>query len=353
MKIHLLKYHFDRLEDVQFESRDEVDIDYRTKSVVGWNNRTGKLRVRIKQGELVTRTSHFTLGSHQDDVIRLHGNPITAKIESNKESWGFKESASWGLVTIDRNTRKVIGWSNYEGVLKVKMKFGNNATEMTFVTVGSHQDDVVRIEGTPYRIEIDESEETWSYKGYNSYRSWDSYNIVKISRNDRKVVGWTNEGGLKVRLDPGEHVTQSSHFTLGSHRDDVIRLQGTPQKVDKRTWGEVWTYSQGIRDSWVAIESRNDKVTSWYNSGGDIGTELRVLLRPGNRTTHASYFTRGSHQDDVLRLQGTPSFVNYPSKSEKKFGFASSTVTIDRRTDMVIRWDNASGNLKIGTQPRR
>ena len=113
------------------------------------------------------------------------------------------------------------------------------------------------------------------------------------------------------------------------------------------------TYSGYFEDSWVAIDRRTNKVYGWYNSGGEFGIELRVRLTPGNRSTKALYYTRGSHQDDVLRLQGTPRSVKFTTESEKIWLYGSSTVTIDRKTEKVISWDNTSNNLKIGTQPRR
>ena len=213
-------------------------IDHKTKEVVKWYNKTGGLRVHIKQGEHGTLSSHFTIGSHQDDVIRLHGTPTTAIKEPNKESWRF-ELASGGWVSIDLRNRRVIGWSNYEGGLKVKMEPGKQVSGMPYFTLGSHQDEVVRLHGTPFAIEIDEIRENWSYKHRNSYRDSYSSNKVGIDWTNRKVVGWSKRGSLKVRLGSGEHVSQSSHFTLGSHRDDVIRLQGTPREVDIRTRYEI------------------------------------------------------------------------------------------------------------------
>ena len=43
---------------------------------------------------------------------------------------------------------------------------------------------------------------------------------------------------------------------------------------------------------------------------GNEPTRRRVWLASRRNTGNASYFTRGSHQDDVLRLQGTPSEIN-------------------------------------------
>ena len=355
-EIEVIKFQYDRREDMKYESRDEVDIDYRTKKVVKWYNKTGKLRVSIVQGEHFTLTSSFTLGSHQDAVIRLHGTPTTAMRVSDKISWRF-ESASGGWVSIDSRTRQVIGWSNYDGGLKVKMEPGAQVSGMPHFTLGSHQDDVVRLQGTPVEIENQESKESWYYEVLGSYRSRSGSNTVSISQTDRKVVGWSNRGSLKVRLDRGEHVSQSSHFTLGSHRDDVIRLQGTPKEVEIGSQFESWTYDGGShflafpweKGATVILNRESKNVVNWDNGSG----RLNVRMQPGDKITQLPYFTRGSHQDDVLRLQGTPSSIEFLSDTEKIWDYEESTVKIDRETKKVTGWDNTSKNLLIRTQPRK
>ena len=362
-EIEVIKFQYDlhdRREGMKYESRDEVDIDYRTKKVVKWYNKTGKLRVSIVQGEHFTQTSSFTLGSHQDDVIRLHGTPTTAMRVSDEISLGF-ESASrvWSLerVSIDPRTRQVIGWSNYDGGLKVKMEPGAQVSGMPYFTLGSHQDDVVRLQGTPLEIVNQESKESWYYEVLGSYRSRSGSNTVSISQTDRKVVGWSNRGSLEVRLDRGEHVSQSSHFTLGSHRDDVIRLQGTPKEVEIGSQFERWTYDGGShflafpweKGATVVLDRVSKNVVNWDNGSGS----LSVRMQPGDKTTQLPYFTRGSHQDDVLRLQGTPRSIVFLSDTEKIWNYEQSTVKIDRETKKVTGWDNTSKNLLIRTQSRK
>lgn len=58
------------------------------------------------------------------------------------------------------------------------------------------------------------------------------------------------------------------------------------------------------------------------------------------------YFTRGSHEDDVLRLQGTPSeLITYIERVETWF-FGDSMVLIGSQTRRVLEWLN-EGNLKV------
>ncbi len=74
-----------------------------------------------------------------------------------------------------------------------------------------------------------------------------------------------------------------------------------------------------------------------------------------SRSTNADYrnvFTRGSHSDLVLRLQGTPDGINTYS-SKEVWWYGSSTVDIDTRTSLVLSWSNHSGNLRASLSPRR
>ena len=59
-----------------------------------------------------------------------------------------------------------------------------------------------------------------------------------------------------------------------------------------------------------------------------------------------TYFTKGSHQDDVIRLQGTPQRI-YDLYNEEGWSYGASSVTISKRTNKVLRWSNIGGNLNI------
>ena len=62
------------------------------------------------------------------------------------------------------------------------------------------------------------------------------------------------------------------------------------------------------------------------------------------------FFTRGSHQDDVLRLQGTPTGIDTLSDSEI-WRYGLSTVTISKRSREVTEWSNLGGNLRVRLVP--
>ena len=216
---------------------------------------------------------------------------------------------------------------------------GANVTASAYFTRGSHEDDVVRVQGTPSRID------RYPSVGYETWRYGSS--SVTISTSSRRVTDWSNRtGNLKVRLIPGANVTASAYFTRGSHEDDVVRVQGTPSRIDRypSVGYETWRYGS----SSVTISTSSRRVTDWSNRTGN----LRVRLIPGANVTASAYFTRGSHEDDVVRVQGTPSRIDrYPSVGYETWRYGSSSVTISTSSRRVTDWSNRTGNLKVRLIP--
>ena len=208
-----------------------------------------------------------------------------------------------------------------------------------YFTRGSHKDDVLRIQGTPTRINRFPSsgKEVWAF-GLSS---------VSISIATGKVQEWSDHArNLRVRLEPGPRVTDAQYFTRGSHKDDVLRIQGTPTRISRfpSSGKEVWAY--GL--SSVSISIATGKVQEW----SDHARNLRVRLEPGPRVTDAQYFTRGSHKDDVLRIQGTPTRISrFPSSGKEVWAYGLSSVSISIATGKVQEWSDHAHNLRVRLEP--
>lgn len=284
-----------------------------------------QLRSSTPSATTTTATGYFTRGSHQDEVLRIQGTPSRVNKYSDHEVWNYGLSS----VDISLRDRRVTEWNNISGNLKVRLAPGGNVTNSPYFTRGSHQDDVLRVQGTPSSINRYSDHEVWNY-GLSS---------VDISSRDRRVTEWNNiSGNLKARMSPGSNVTNNPYFTRGSHQDDVLRVQGTPSSINRYSDHEVWNY--GL--SSVDISARDRRVTEWNNISGN----LKVRLSPGGNVTSNSYFGRGSHQDDVLRIQGTPTSISRYSDHEV-WSFGLSSVDISTRSRQVTDWNNISGNLKV------
>lgn len=99
---------------------------------------------------------------------------------------------------------------------------------------------------------------------------------------------------------PGSSTTDaSSYFTIGSSREDVLRIQGTPSRVTEDTWH----YGR----SKVFFE--NGRVSGWKESPGDpLSADLpreQAPARPVAPTRNAQ-FSIGSSKAEVLAVQGEP-----------------------------------------------
>jgi hypothetical protein len=121
------------------------------------------------------------------------------------------------------------------------------------------------------------------------------------------------------------------YFTLGSTKDEVLAIQGTPNEVNDRFW--KYGYSR--------IDFRNDRVVSWDISPS--GSPLKARMLPATPVASSrDYFTLGSTKDEVLAIQGTPNEIN---DRFWKYGYSR----IDFRDDRVVSWDiSPSGSpLKV------
>ena len=160
------------------------------------------------------------------------------------------------------------------------------------------------------------------------------------------MTGWWNtDGNLRIEdLGPGDNVTNSTTFTTGSHQDDVLRLQGMPTATTSHDeYTKNWYYG----DSRVKINSTSQCVTGWWNTDDNLRIED---LGPGDNVTNSTTFTTGSHQDDVLRLQGMPTGIKLYAVTESAFEiwyYGDSIVTIDISSQCVTGWWNTDGNLRI------
>ena len=279
--------------------------------------------------------AYFTRGSHQNHVVRIQGAPheISRYPAMGYEEWKYGIST----VKISVRTRRVLEWSNRDNKLRVQLNPGANVTGGTYFTRGSHQDDVVRMQGTPDEIS------RYPAMGYEVWQYGTS--TVMISVRTRRVLEWSNRANsLRVRLNPGANVTGGAFFTRDSHQDDVVRVQGTPDEISRHPalGYEDWQYGT----STVKISVRTRRVLEWSNRANN----LRVRLNPGANVTGRAFFTRGSHADDVVRIQGAPDKISrYPARGYEVWHYGTSTVMISMRARRVLKWSNRANNVKART----
>ena len=247
------------------------------------------------------------MGSTKDDVLAIQGTPT--EVSGDEFEYGFsKVYFSHGAVR---------SWySSPKNPLKVQLLPSSDIARQGYFTVGSTKDDVLAIQGTPTEVSEDEF-------GYGSSQVYFSHGVVRSWSNSRK-------NPLKVRLLPSSNIARQEYFTLGSTKDDVLAIQGTPTEVSEDEFEYGFSkvhFSHGV-------------VSSWSNSRKD---PLKVRLLPSANITRQEYFTVGSTKDDVLAIQGTPTEI-----SEDEFEYGSSQVYFSH--GVVTSWFNSSFNpLKVRT----
>lgn len=135
-------------------------------------------------------------------------------------------------------------------------------------------------------------------------------------------------------------ITQENSFTLGSSRDEVKAIMGSPDEIHDYTFFTVWYYNDHYDFSTITFDE-NGNVKEWSNAGN-----LNVWL--GDKQEDSAPFSLGSSQKQVLDAMGTPNEVHdYDSSTVWYYNsyYDFSTVTFDEK-GIVKEWSNA-GNLKL------
>jgi hypothetical protein len=161
------------------------------------------------------------VGSRRAVVLKLQGKPTSAERYDSL----CKEVLQYGKSQVELSNGLVVRYSDTDRNLKV------SATELPLLNpqvgvwdVGSTQETVFQIQGTPSRVsQYDYSDQETLYYGNST-----------IELGNGRVTGYDNQDrNLKVRTVP-VLIAEDSYspvWTTNSHREDVLRVQGTPTQV--------------------------------------------------------------------------------------------------------------------------
>lgn len=233
------------------------------------------------------REGYVTLGSSKAKVLALLGEPRRTSTFSvgseflDSESWYYTAGLQPDVIEFNARTGTVIGWDNYSGRLPARLQAGTRVTADTAFTLGSHQDDVLRIQGPPRRvhtfdvgIELLKSVRLY-YPGTDLL--WED--TVEIDWQAQLVKGWTNSSGrLRAALDPSASRSSSNdaRFSVGSSLSDILKIQGEPYRVvlfevGIETVAEIWLYyktANALEEARVRVSKSNSSVVGYDNFGG-------------------------------------------------------------------------------------
>jgi len=182
-----------------------------------------------------------------------------------------------------------------------------------YFTTGSTKDEVLAIQGTPDRF---------------TERSL-HYGTSDVFFRDGRVLSWYNGyPKLKVRMPPTSS-TDKTYFAVGSTKDEVLAIQGTPDRFTDSS------FHYGTSD----VFFQNGRVVSWYNGY----PKLRARMLPAT-STDKRFFTVGSTKDEVLAIQGTPDRF-----TERALHYGTSDVFF--KDGRVSSWYNGYPKLRVRMLP--
>jgi outer membrane protein assembly factor BamE (lipoprotein component of BamABCDE complex) len=143
---------------------------------------------------------------------------------------------------------------------------------------------------------------------------------------------------IETSKEPNDKTASSSKvdsFAIGSTKDEVRTIQGTPTSVHKGAFTETWWYGS----SYVEFD-QSGRVTSYSSAGGN----LRIRVAPKILIT-SDHFTIGSLKDEVLSVQGTPTSIRKGAYTET-WWYGSSYVEFDQ-LGRVRGYSNTARNLRV------
>ncbi|HHP7244841.1 MAG TPA: hypothetical protein ACFE0H_09170, partial [Elainellaceae cyanobacterium] len=216
----------------------------------------------------------------------------------------------------------------------VKTRPSRSSTPLKVWSLGSSRVMVLAIQGTPTRIErLNSSCEEVLY-----------YDDSTVELKHGMVTEYNNfDSNLSVSVDPSivfEQLDAENVWTLGSPRENVFRVQGTPTSVN--TYNsinrEVLNY-QGSQ-----IELTNGFVTGYSDFDNNLNVSVNIPFPQDSSPSSA--WSLGSTRADVFQIQGTPSRIQrYDSACREVLQYGNSSV--DLNNGIVAGYDNFDNNLLV------
>lgn len=246
--------------------RSHPRYDVAQEKVVEYqNNLKYALSKAETQAVLPSSSNLWSVGSRRIDLIRTQGQPTQ---ESRYDAL-CQEVLNYGSSTVELNNGIVVKYEDIDRNLRVMP--GDEPVPTTLNgdgfswTIGSSRSEVFEMQGTPDRV-----------TRYDSLRRETLYyGNSTIELTEDKVTGYNNLGrNLRVAIatiPSGSDDEAAGAWTIGSERNDVFRIQGTPTQIslENSMCKEVLYYGNSM------IELRNGFVNGYNNVGGNLRVQVR------------------------------------------------------------------------------
>jgi outer membrane protein assembly factor BamE (lipoprotein component of BamABCDE complex) len=215
-----------------------------------------------------------------------------------------------------------------------------------WVKIGDTQEDVIRILGQPLKITQAIFYE-YQYQSNNTIGTVANTATLFLYLQDgaMRVVGWWNQSNI-LRVTTGEKDNSAPPFTLGSTKEAVARVMGTPSVYEPHY---VLSTSRSIQwwfqdDSMVIFDTKGH-VVEWMNRGC-------LIVKLGEKQAGAAPVSLGSSLDDVTRALGTPTYLMHNLATAKPYrvGYGICDLRLDSQLRVIGWTDKGSLNISIGSK---
>jgi hypothetical protein len=217
----------DSFTDTIFQYGSSVVI-FRNDRVDSWQEGTPALKVRVASSEVPTPIGYFTVGSTKAEVIGVQGRPDS-----------FTENAyQYGSSTVVFRNDRVESWRDGSTRLRARTLEELPSAHLDYFTRGSTRSEVIAAQGKPDGISA------------NAYQ----YGSSLVLFDHDRVISWqSGSPPLRARILPILPAKAIGSFTIGSSKDDVVAVQGLPDR---------FTAAQ-FQYGTSTVNFTDDKVSGW------------------------------------------------------------------------------------------
>jgi hypothetical protein len=200
-------------------------------------------------------------------------------------------------------------------------------------TRGSRKADVLRIQGEP----------TQAVRYDALCQEVLTYGSSTVELNNSIVVNFEDiDRNLKTAKEAmlTSSTTDGASWTLGSSKEDVFKVQGTPARVERydAPSKEVLHYGNS------RVHITDDRVTGYANTSGNLRVATNPL--PTTEANPPNSWSLGAERNDIFRVEGTPTEVSLDSsvcREQLKYGES----VVELQNGVVAGYDNIGGNLSV------
>lgn len=198
----------------------------------------------------------WSIGSGRGIVLKIQGQPS----RSLQYDSSCREVLYFNRSKVELREGKVVDYENIDNnliVLDEDTSIEVKQHQDDHWTLGSQSQDVLKLQGTPTEFIQYES----------IHRTLIFYNNSFIELEDGFVVGYNNlDQNLKVAMIPSMHIGGKSFWSLDSSIEDVLAVQGTPDRVSRSRL----PCRQSLHYGASVIELKNGRIIGYQNIDGSL-----------------------------------------------------------------------------------